>query len=210
MLIPFEVIIKTHNIKPTGVLHVGANTGQEAGAYYKNGIEKSIWIEAIPSIFEQLKNNISLYKNAIAFNECVSDVDGQVVEFKITNNNGESSSMLELGRHKEFYPQVCVIERISCVTKRIDTIILENKIDMSEYDFLTMDLQGAELLALKGMTDNLHKVNFVYLEVNKDELYTNCARVEQLDAFLLEYKFKRLQTYWTGNNWGDAYYGREL
>jgi len=85
---------------------------------------------------------------------------------------------------------------------------LENKIDISDYDFLVMDLQGAELLALNGMKDNLHKVNFAYLEVNRDEVYTNCAKVEQLDEFLLQYGLKRKQTYWTSYDWGDAYYSR--
>lgn len=208
MLIPFSTILKNYNINPAGVFHVGANTGQEAGEYYKHGVQRSIWIEAIPDVYKQLCANISSCPNARAFNECVSDTDGQTVEFKVANNNGESSSMLEFGTHKDHYPQVIVSEIINCVTKRIDTIISENKIDMVEYDFLTMDLQGAELLALKGMTGNLHKVNYAYLEVNKDELYTNCAQVEQLDELLLEYGLKRLETYWTGNGWGDAFYGR--
>lgn len=209
MLIPFSVLIEKYNIHPKGVLHVGANTGQEAGAYYANGIERSIWIEAIPRVFEQLKLNISSCKDAIAFNECVSNVDGQIVEFKVTDNNGESSSMLDLAKHKEFYPTVLVAETIRCVTKKLDTLLLENIIDVSQYDFLTMDLQGAELLALRGLKDNLHKVNHAYLEVNRDELYAGCARVEQLDEFLLTYGLKRIETYWTGNNWGDAYYTRD-
>ena len=208
MLIPFDVILKTHNVHPTGVFHVGANTGQEAGSYYSNGVQKSIWIEAIPNVFEQLKHNISGCANALAFNECVSDTDGQIVEFKITDNNGESSSILELGRHKEFYPQVQVVETIKCVTKKLDTLIDENKIDVSEYDFLVIDLQGAELLALKGLKNNLHKINHAYLEVNNDEVYVGCARVEQLDEFLLPYGLKRVQTYWTGNSWGDAFWTR--
>lgn len=208
MLIPFENLIKKHNIKPTGIFHVGAHTGQEAGAYYANGVLRTIWIEAIPKVYEKLLVNLSKCQNWKAFNECVSDTDGQNVEFKITNNNGESSSMLELAKHKDFYPEVCVVETIKCVTKKLDTLISENNIDISEYDFLNMDLQGAELLALNGMKDNLHKVNFAYLEVNQDELYAGCARVEQLDEFLLKYGLKRHETCWTGYGWGDAFYGR--
>ncbi len=208
MLIPLATLIKTYNINPTGIVHVGANTGQEAGDYYANGITRSIWIEAIPHIFEQLKFNIHWHGNAMAFNECISDTDGQTVQFHITDNQGQSSSMLPLGKHLEFYPDVHVTETITCVTKKLDTLITENNIDIADYDFLTIDLQGAELLALNGMKNNLHKVNHAYLEVNRDELYVNCAMVEQLDAFLLGHGLKRLETYWTGNGWGDAYYGR--
>lgn len=208
MLIPFETIIKKYSITPGGIIHVGANTGQEAGAYYANGVKRSIWIEAIPSIFKKLKYNISSCDNVLAFNECVSDTDNELVQFKITNNNGESSSMFDFGLHRKFYPMIEVIEQITCKTKTLDTIISENKIDVSEYDFLTMDLQGAELLALKGMKNNLHKVNHAYLEVNNDDVYVGCARVEQLDEFLLGYGLKRVETYWTGNSWGDAFWTR--
>ncbi len=206
MLIPFKTLIDTYNIHPTGILHVGANTGQEAGEYYKNGVQRSIWIEAIPNVFAQLVFNISSCIEARAFNECVSDTDGQVVEFNVTDNNGESSSMLELGLHKEFYPQVVVSEKITCITKKLDTLIAENNIDINDYDFLVIDLQGCELLALKGMKDNLHKVKYAYLEVNKDEVYVGCARVEELDEFLLQYGLQRVEIYWTGNSWGDGFW----
>ena len=207
-MIPFDTVLKNFNITPGGILHVGANTGQEAGKYYQSGVMRSIWIEAIPSIFQQLIVNIFGFPNALAFNECISDQDGQAIEFNITDNNGESSSMLELGTHKDHYPQVKVNQIIKCVTKKLDTLIAQNKIDVRNYDFLTIDLQGAELLALKGMKDNLHKVNYAYLEVNRAEVYKGCALVEQLDEFLLTYGLKRKQTYWTSCDWGDAYYGR--
>lgn len=208
MLIPLETLMQKYGVRPTGIIHVGANTGQEAGDYCKNGIQRSIWIEAIPDLFEHLKFNISACPNALALNECVSDVDGQSVDFKITNNDGQSSSMLDLGLHKEMYPQVKVVQTIICTTKKMDTIISENKIDVAEYDFLVMDLQGAELMALHGMREGLNKVKYAYLEVNKEEIYTNCAKVEQIDEFLNGYGFKRIETCWAGGGWGDAFYSK--
>ena len=49
MLIPFEKIVRKYG-KPKGILHVGANIGEECEAYTKVGIEKVIWIEANPSL----------------------------------------------------------------------------------------------------------------------------------------------------------------
>lgn len=213
MFIPFEFLKKTYNINPIGVFHVGANMAQEAEEYRNGGVIRTIWIEAIPDIYNILVANLSAsYQNWKAFNECVSDVDGQIVDFRITDNEGASSSMLEFAKvlDKDHYPQINIVRTIKCVTKKLDTLILENKIDVGEYDFLCMDLQGAELLALKGMKDNLHKVNFAYLEVNRDELYTNCARVEQIDEFLLEYGFTRKETYWDGKGWGEAFYIKQI
>ena len=211
MLISFSEILRIYRIQPRGVFHVGANTGQEAQSYFDSGIERVIWVEAIPKVFNELCNHVYPFSPKMqskSFNECVSDTDGQEVEFKITNNAGESSSFLDLETHKQAHPEVHVVETIKCITKKLDTLISENNIDVSEYDFLNMDLQGAELLALKGMKDNLHKVKYAYLEVNREELYKDCARVEQLDEFLKEFGLHRVQTEWTNFGWGDAYYSR--
>ena len=39
-----------------------------------------------------------------------------------------------------------------------------------------------------------------------DEVYKNCARVEQIDDFLHNYGFVRVETSWDGGIWGDAFY----
>ena len=39
MLIPFDQLFKRHNVQAQGVLHLGANTGQEAQAYADQGIK---------------------------------------------------------------------------------------------------------------------------------------------------------------------------
>jgi hypothetical protein len=60
---------------------------------------------------------------------------------------------------------------------------------------------------LKGMGDTLRQFRGAYLEVNKEELYTGCALVQQIDFYMLGYGFKRVETKWCGNTgWGDALY----
>lgn len=73
-------------------------------------------------------------------------------------------------------------------------------------DFLNMDIQGAELKALRGMGDILKQFKWAYLEVNKAELYKGCALVEDIDLYMLSYGFRRVETSWTGAMWGDALY----
>ena len=43
-------------------------------------------------------------------------------------------------------------------------------------------------------------------EVNRDELYKGCVLVEELDTYLLQFRFKRVITGWAGDTWGDALY----
>ena len=90
--------------------------------------------------------------------------------------------------------------------KRMDTYYNENNIPLNFANFLNIDIQGAELLALKGMGDILYNFDYVYTEVNKNYIYKNCAIIEEIDNYLSNYNFKRVETCWTNYEWGDAFY----
>lgn len=211
MLIDFRTLFPKYNIAPTGVLHIGANVGEEAPVYAELGIKSAMFIEANDEIYRRLEDNLlPFYNNGfdyIAENYCVGDEEGKEVVFHISNNGSQSSSILELGTHKTVHPEVHYIAHIKMQTTRIDTHLPDDH----GYDFLNIDLQGAELMALKGMGDLLRSFKWAYLEVNKAELYEGCALVEDLDLYLLGYGFRRVETKWCGNtNWGDALYVKGL
>lgn len=203
MLIDFRKLFPKYGIKPTGVLHVGANVGEEAPVYHELGIKEMIFIEANPDIFLKLKNNIAKYPDATAFNYCISDKEGVMVDFHVSNNGSQSSSILELGTHKQQHPEVHYVADIPMQTRRLDHIFSQD--DLADVDFLNMDIQGAEMLALRGMGDLLYSFKWLYLEVNRAEVYEKCAHVNDLDLFLNGFGFKRVETLWVGN-WGDALY----
>jgi len=206
MLLDLKYLINKHNLKIKGVFHVGASHGEEMQSYLDNDINNQIWIEAIPEIYEKLKLNISGHSNIKAINECVSDKEDELVEFKITNNVGQSSSFLDLKIHKDVHPDVHVVETIELRTITISKIIEKYKIDMKMCNFLNMDIQGTELLALKGMKDYLNDIDYAYLEVNTKELYANCALLSEIDSYMLTFGFKRIETKMTDCFWGDALY----
>jgi FkbM family methyltransferase len=207
MLIDFRQLFPKYNIKPKGVLHVGANVGEEAPVYDSLGINRMTFIEANPEIFDKLINNIAVYPGANAFNICVGDEDGKRVDFHVSNNASQSSSVLELGTHKTAHPEVHYVKDIPLIMRRLDSVIEKEAFDKWPLDFLNIDLQGAELMALRGMGELLHQFKWAYLEVNKAELYKGCALVEDIDMYLLGFGFKRVETKWCGNtNWGDALY----
>lgn len=213
MLINFTDLITRHGIKPKGILHVGASSGQEAAEYLKNGIHNQLWIEALPEVFKQLKQNTSSNPNAICVNACISDVDGQEVEFGYTPiNNGESSSFLEFGTHAEIHPEVVMSEKIKMITTRIDTIFELNKMITSpeKYDFLNIDLQGAEIYALRGAEETLKHIKYIYAEVNATEVYKGAMILPEFDKYLSEKGFTRVEMKWGAEpHWGDAFYIRK-
>ena len=83
---------------------------------------------------------------------------------------------------------------------------IQDKIPKNFANFLNIDIQGAELLALKGMGNIINYFNYVYLEVNQEYVYKNCALVNEIDKYLSKYNFVRVETSWTKAQWGDALY----
>ena len=91
-------------------------------------------------------------------------------------------------------------------TVTIDTFFKRNNLDASKYTFWNIDIQGAELLALKGAEESLKFATALFVEVNEKELYENCALIGDIDKFLLERGFTRAHTNITQYGWGDALY----
>lgn len=205
MLIDFRTLFPKYGIAPKGVLHVGANVGEERDVYLELGIKKQVWIEANPEIFSRLAVNLSGNPDAMAFNYCIGDEQGKEVVFHISSNGSQSSSVLELGTHATVHPDVTFVKDLTMTMHRLDKLFGTH--GLLPCDFLNIDLQGAELMALKGMGNQLHDFKWAYIEVNQNYLYRDCALVGDIDDYLKSFGFRRVETKWAGNTgWGDALY----
>lgn len=198
-------ILSLHNIKVTGAFHIGAHECEEMPFYLSLGLQKEdvIWIDAIPKkVNESIQKGIPNVYNAI-----VTDTDDTDITFNISNNI-QSSSVLEFGTHSIEHPWVVYTNKITGKTITIDSFFERNNLDASKYNFWNFDIQGAELMALKGSVKNIQYANAIYLEVNEKELYKNCGFIHEIDTFLEQYNFKRMFTVMTAHGWGDALYIR--
>lgn len=213
MLIPLKQLIEKYNIAPKGVIHVGGSHAEEFESYMENYIYRQLWIEPIPEVFEKMQKKISVNPLAIGINTCITDKPYQNVTLKVSNNDGQSSSIFDFKKHKEFYPTIDFVRTIECTTLTLDEIVSENNsneyFNSLNYNFLNIDIQGAELLALKGSKNLLKHINYVYCEVNTDELYQGCPHVTEIDAFLTQYGFVGKDCIITDANWGDKFYIKE-
>jgi FkbM family methyltransferase len=203
MLISLHELVKKYNIQFKGILHVGAHECEELQDYEKYLSRNLIlWIEALQDKVDFCKKK---FQNVQIENAVVSD-QIETVKFN-RSNNGQSSSILEFGLHKHFHPHVHYISSCEVQTKLLKNIICNYNI---EYNFLNLDIQGAELKALKGMEEYLNKVDYIYTEVNSDYVYENCAIVTELDDYLKQFNLFRVETKWCENyRWGDAFYIRK-
>ncbi len=190
-------------------MHVGAHLAEEAGDYQHNGIHNVWWIEANASLIPKIQKTIRNMRGHQVIQALVYDKDGVDLGFNITNLEGMSSSILEFGTHAKKAPHCRFVEQQTLTTSTLDT--LTEKHGINGCNLLMMDLQGAELYALKGGETLLEDIDYVMTEINVDELYEDCVRLWELDAWLSERGFLRVETSMAENHvmWGDALYIRK-
>lgn len=192
------------NVKPEGILHVGAHEAEEMRAYSKAGWLKNggiIWVEAQPLLANRLLETIAS-PNSKVINAAVWDKDDVPLTLKITSNK-QSTSLLELGTHARTYPDIFVEMEIQVNSRRLDSLL---KIT-DKFDFINLDIQGAELQALIGLGSRINEVRWIYTECNSEEVYKGCTLIHDLDHFLELHGFKRVATKWArGAGWGDCLY----
>jgi len=200
MLIPLHTLILKYNIIFSGILHVGAHECEELIEYEKY-IDRSciLWIEAMPDKVDLCKQK---YPHLLIECAIVSDSE-ETVKFNVSNN-GQSSSILELGTHKEAHPWVHYVSSYSATSKLLKNVIEPYNIP---FNFINLDIQGAELKALKGLdAEYLNKIQYIYSEVNSKYVYENCALITEIDKYLNTFGFIRVETCMTESSWGDAFY----
>jgi len=201
MLIPLHQLVNKYNINFKGILHVGAHECEELNDYLRYlPINKILWIEALPEKVDLCRTR---YPNILIENAIVSD-SVERVSFNVSNN-GQSSSILEFGLHSSYHPHVHYVRHFEGETQLLKYILPKYEIN---YNFLNLDIQGAELKALKGMEEYLPKVDYLYTEVNSDYVYKDCALITELDDYLKQFGLTRVETTWTNYKWGDAFYMR--
>lgn len=209
MLIDFNILKEKYNIISRGIIHVGMHKAEEYPIYKNAGIESILFIEANRDLAHAWKNDDP---HCYVVHAAVSD-KVEEVEFHITNN-GESSSILELGDHAEIYPHIVNVDIVKMRTTTLDTILKKIRIHTKWDDFnmnlniLNLDIQGAELKAMKGFSA-WESIDAIFTEINYREMYKGCALEPEITEFLSEKGFKKVEEVDTGCGWGDALYIRK-
>lgn len=173
----------------SGLVHVGANRGQEIEKYAKFDLDV-LWVEPIPEVFEQLKNNLKGHKKQKAIQALITDIDDKKYQFHIANNNGASSSIFDLKEHKEIWPSVHMSKTISLKSTTLSTLFEREQLDLANYQGLVMDTQGSELLVLQGAQPLLQHFKFIKTEVADFEIYKGGCQLIDIEQFMLSNGFE--------------------
>jgi FkbM family methyltransferase len=203
MFIKVSELSKYWGMAPTGVLHVGAHLAEEASDYEKFGWLPVIWVEAQPDLVAKLVSNLDASKHKV-IEAAIWEEGGVAFKLHIASNS-QSSSLLNFGSHSDSYPDITFVSEIDVITKRLDSLVKKEEMP----NFVNLDIQGVELSAIKSLGNLLLSVDYIYTEVNKNEVYKDCTLVKDLDEYLSVNGFERVSTRWyLKEGWGDALYIR--
>lgn len=209
---PFQ-IMKVNGFKISGILQIGASSGQEVEAISNSGSSISILVEPLPEPYSILKEKAMKFKNMTTIQALCSNKSGEEVDFQIADNGGMSSSILKPENHLKIHPEVkfkyskkiktiTVDDMMSAVKKRLG-------LPIEKIDTLLMDVQGAEHLVIEGSAWTLRKIKYVYCEVSYGGLYKGDMPLEEFQKMMQDHGFRMHTLIMGRKGWGDALFVRD-
>lgn len=207
VLIEVRALRRYWNLCPRTILHVGAHQAEELEPYLRSGWGKETvwWVEAQSREVEYIKAKVSCFPHHRVLQLLAWNESGLDLNFQITNN-GQSSSALALGTHSEHHPDVVVVESITLKSGRLDEQC--RVLGVRGFEFINLDIQGAEKQALEGCGELLDGVQAIYCEVNTEDVYVGVTQLAEFDDWMLHRGFIRVDWEMTPFGWGDALYLR--
>ena len=199
---PLELLMKLgSNLgRMKTLVHVGAHLAQERYDYEAAGFEHMLWIEGSPSTHAKLfalieeQNAVNTRKNVAArhrtFCGLMSDTDGDELTLKAYSNDGMSSSLFAATEvMKSRWPDVRETgDGETCTTVRLDTLMASQDV-IDTIDLLIVDVQGAELMVLKGAEKSLSSAKAVICEISSEPYYQGGVLYPELAGFLKQHDF---------------------
>jgi len=211
---PFGYLHKWFNLTPKGVLQVGAHAGGEIKAFVTQGVKNGIFIEPLPDIYKRLEKAVATHRGYFAVNAVCTDSAGKTCSFHVSSggSTGASSSLLKPTGVKSVHPEVPFDSQpITLISTTIDQVVADfiakghaNVIE--NLDMLYMDTQGSELIVLKGASQFLNQVRYIYAEVSLGGLYEGDVTHIELSSYLASRGFSLAFLYMNKHGWGDALY----
>lgn len=203
------------------IFDIGACEGEDTIKYSKLYPNSKIYsFEPLPQNFEKIKANIKKYEanNVSFFLQALSDKQDNSTFYVSSGapagyeNNQEwnfgnkSSSLLPPDKVSEEFEWLKFDQQIKVQTNTLFDFCQEQNIE--QIDFVHMDVQGAELLVLKGAGSYIKKIKSIWLEVEKISLYKNQPLKKDIEIFMKQSGFTKIIDT-VGSISGDQLYVRK-
>jgi len=181
------------------IFDLGSRDCIQSIEFYKTFPNAKIYaFECNPNTLKLCENNIKPYRDRITLIKgAVCDYDGDITFYPINQqmtittwrdgNPGASSIFKSNGNYTvEKYVQ----DEIKTNCHRLDTIM--KTYNIPKVDIIWMDVQGSELLVLKGLGDHINSLKYIYTEVTHKEMYSGQVMFKELNDFIILNDFEIL------------------
>ncbi len=192
------------NGKTRGILFLGSHRMQEREQFQKNRITNIIWVDAIESVVNQNRKEITEYEHALCY--AISDKDGEEVDFYVSSNDGLSSSLLPFPKVMLHNAHLTTTEISKVKTITIDSLMQSIYMPHRNYNFLCMDIHGVEIKAIEGAAEYIKSCNYVYTEINFVEAYKGCVLYDEFNDYMIKKGFKQIFYYQGKKEYGYLFY----
>jgi len=198
--------LAARGIRPRGVIHIGAHEGRELAAYRTMGASPILFIEANPEVAKRLRQNVAKEPDVIVAECAITDGTADTATLHVTSMD-QSSSVLPLKDHLALYPGIVETRTITVPAASLDALLARLGLDPGSFNFINIDIQGAELPAFRGGQGVLAHIEALNAEINYRELYAGGTLSHELDAYLAAFGFVREEAVCPYDpSWGDALY----
>lgn len=195
-------------LKPTIIIHVGSHEGQELDQYLDIEPELLIFVEADPETYLRLTDLVFAKKQEktkiLCFNYLIASSDNLDINFYRYSNNGESSSIYQSTDLLTSTWSIINLretgEVLNLKTKTLKTLFDELDLKIGVNSLLILDVQGAELEALKGTGEYLQQFEFIEVEVSTQQVYKDAPLFPEINSFLSDHNFEKItEVPWHGD-----------
>lgn len=176
-----------------GIIHIGAHKGEEVETYIDLGFENIILIEPNPELYNFLIEKFEKNPKVKVYGVAISDSIG-AMDFHIHTSQSGSVEPASLLKMKEFNKIVKTLQTAKVITVPVitlDDFFVTNQLSIENYNYINIDVQGAELMAFKGAKNVLKSIDVVISEVNLIELYENAPLEKDIINYLKEFGFEK-------------------
>lgn len=200
-----------NGLVPSTIVELGARDCRETIMFNKEYPQARIYtFECNPDKLPECRERVKGISNITLIEKAVTDKEGKITFHQIDTektetvwadgNPGASSLYKATGKYTlENYVQKEV---------EVTATTLKNELPargVKNIDLLWMDIQGAELAALKGLGNMLQQVSVIHSEVEFFEMYEGQALFWDVKSFLNEHGFKLVKfTSYYKNHAADA------
>jgi FkbM family methyltransferase len=188
------ITINNQQVRPSGILHIGGHHGEELEYYERHDVRTVVWIEADPDAFATLKDKVGHRPGHLCIQALITDKDNEDRpfyrhRFGAGNKRGFCSTLPfreESVRNDKMLSrlQTFDVARIRSIT--LATLARLHGFDPCTFQYLSLNVQGAELMVLEGMNEYLEQIRWIFCDGEADSgvRYEGAPAISEVTAWL--------------------------